>query len=545
MRTDMDVRKLLRLSTGRREEIDANAPLAFPVHEERLQQLCAVWSDGRCLIAHGYEDDPQLMQALDTLKQKGRLSENLRCRSVGLEEIAEEYRDVTGVHARVHANDDIRSRVERVLVAAANARASDVVFENDGQVCRTYVIVNDAKIPLGNPMLADEGRQVMGYLFHAKDEGSAQTSYQRNTFQGFSIRAGGTVPLPSTVSGMRCQRGPHDPDGDHMFCRLFYRDRLETGMTLERLGFTPVEAAVFAKIRMSRHGGVFLGGSTGDGKSTTLATNLALQMAERRYELNLVTLEDPVEYRVPGALQIAVPTSGAGEDRALHFKRALMHFCRIHPASGMVSEIRDGEAARQVIQFIDTGHQVWTTIHVDNANAILFRLLDMGVEAPALTKPGNVALLMKQTLLPLLCGACSLDAPRDTTIPDWMEETLARLPGARFRNRSGCVQCRRVDAGEIAQRAWTGYRHQSVVAEMIIPDSGYLQRVAARDPQGAWDYWINRLDGMPIARRIWELVQAGEVDPFDALSRGARIEELMTPVTAAMDAPRLVHGDAS
>ena len=74
----------------------------------------------------------------------------------------------------------------------------------------------------------------------------------------------------------------------------------------------------------------------------------------------------------------------------------------------MVSEIRDADAARQVLQAVDTGHQIWTTIHVDNANAILFRLLDMGVEAPAITKPGNVKLLMKQTLLRMLCERCSL-----------------------------------------------------------------------------------------------------------------------------------------
>ena len=69
-----------------------------------------------------------------------------------------------------------------------------------------------------------------------------------------------------------------------------------------------------------------------------------------------------------------------GDERAEHFKEALMHFCRVHPASGMVSEIRDADAARQVMQFIDTGHQVWTTIHVHSANAILFRLIDMGVD---------------------------------------------------------------------------------------------------------------------------------------------------------------------
>ena len=105
-------------------------------------------------------------------------------------------------------------------------------------------------------MPADEGREAMGFIFHCKDEGSAQTSYQRSAFQGFSVRAGGQVPLPATVSALRCQRGPQEPDGDHLFARLFYRDRIEKGTTLESLGFSAEEAAVFSEIRLSLTGTV-------------------------------------------------------------------------------------------------------------------------------------------------------------------------------------------------------------------------------------------------------------------------------------------------
>ena len=75
-------------------------------------------------------------------------------------------------------------------------------------------------------------------------------------------------------------------------------------------------------------------------------------LEEAEGQLNVVTIEDPVEYPIPGAVQIAVPTTGSGEERGKHFRNALMHFCRVHPASGMVSEIRDADAARQVLQFI-------------------------------------------------------------------------------------------------------------------------------------------------------------------------------------------------
>ena len=520
----MGIRDMLGLGTGRKRK--PNAPVEFLSPDPLLKNICAVWPDGRCLIAQGYATNRQLRKELLSLRRRKRIPVRLREETVPLEEIARIWGKEAQPIARV-ATAALKERAGTFFEQAAEARASDVVFENDGTECVVYAIVNDSKLRIGHPIVADEAAQIMGFLFHAKDEGSAQTSYQRAEFQGFSIRSGGDVELPAAVSALRCQRGPHDPHGDHLFARLFYRDQLTAGTTVQTLGFTPEQAAVFAEIRMSMHGGVFLGGSTGDGKSTTLAVNLALQMEENHGELNLVTLEDPVEYRIPGALQISVPTTGSGDERGDHFRRALMHFCRIHPASGMVSEIRDADAARQVLQAVDTGHQIWTTIHVDNANAILFRLLDMGVEAPAITKPGNVKLLMKQTLLRMLCPGCSLDQPDGRDIPAWLQGGIEQLGRVRFRNRSGCQMCRRQGTNEISRQAWTGYTRQSVVAEMILPDAGYLGFVSKRDAIGAWQYWVEELAGVPLGRTIWDLVSRGLVDPFDALHKGARVDQIV------------------
>ena len=492
-----------------------------PAMDAWVRRVCAVHADGRCLIAEGYESDRRLRAALMALRRDGTLAARPVERRASLEEIAECWR------AAEHADGGqapAARKVRMLLEEAAAARASDIVFENDGGLCRVHGIVNDRKLQLTQPMPADEGREAMGFLFHCKDEGSAQTSYQRSAFQGFSVRAGGQVPLPATVSALRCQRGPHEPDGDHLFARLFYRDRIAKGTTLESLGFSPEEAAIFSEIRMSLRGGIFLGGTAGDGKSTTLATNLALQMEEAEGQLNVVTIEDPVEYPIPGAVQIAVPTTGSGEERGRHFRDALMHFCRVHPASGMVSEIRDADAARQVLQFIDTGHQVWTTIHVHSANAILFRLLDMGVGTAEVCKPGNIELLMKQTLLPRLCEACALEKPAGgKEVPDWLARHLGDWPLVRFRNPEGCEACGREERSVVAGKAWNGYAQQTAIAETIRPDAAYLAFVRQRDPAGAWEHWVREMGGMAIGERIWALVAAGRADPFDALRKGARV----------------------
>ena len=497
----------------------ADLPICSPAMSARFRRLCAVFADGRCLIAEGYEPDDRLRLDLVTLREAGTIPPVLAEESVALEEIAALWRAREGGSAP--DGGGAARRLRSLLAEAASAKASDVVFEQGRDACKVFCIVNDRKLPLAAPLTAEEGRRVMGFLFHCKDEGSSQTSYRRASFQGFSIRAGGSVPLPGGISALRCERGPHDPDADHLFARLFYTDRLDEDVTLEGLGFSAEEAALFAEIRMAMQGGVFIGGRAGDGKSTTLAVNLALQMSEMAGQLNLVTLEDPVEYRIPGAIQIAVPTAGAGETRAEHFKEALMHFCRVHPASGMVSEIRDADAARQVLQCVDTGHQIWTTIHVHNANAIPFRLIDMGVGAAEVAKPGNVALLMKQTLLPRLCPACALDRPAGgRAVPDGLAARLGGLDGLRFRNAEGCEECRRKDGGDVSARAWNGYLGQTAIAETIRPDAGYLRFVRAGDPLGAWAWWRKEMGGVPIGVRIRAMVKEGAVDPFDALLKG-------------------------
>jgi len=85
--------------------------------------------------------------------------------------------------------------------------------------------------------------------------------------------------------------------------------------------------------------------------------------------------------------------------------------------------------------------------------------------------------------------------------------------------------CHRGDRGAVAERAWNGYARQTAIAEMIRPDAAYLAYVRDRDPAGAWEHWVTAMGGVPIGRRIWGLVAAGAVDPFDAMRKGARIEQ--------------------
>ena len=507
--------------------------------EEGLRRICAVWTDGRVLIAEGREDDAALRTALLRLRRDGHVPERLREASGTVEAVAAAWGVRSAGVRGEGADPGVLALLGEIFARAARARASDVAFEMGPSGCGVHAIVNDRKLPVGVRMTAEEGARAAGFLFHMRDGGSEQTGYQRGSFQGFSVRNRGLSWLPETVSGLRCQRGPHEPDGDHMFCRLFYRDQLPAGMTLERLGFSGAQAELFAEVRASMRGAVFVGGVTGDGKSTTLACNLMLQLAEAGGELNLVTVEDPVEYAIPGAVQIAVPTAGGASERAAHYRGALMHLFRVHPASGMVSEIRDGEAARQVLRFVDSGHQVWTTIHVGSANAILFRLIDLGIEPAEVCKPGNIALLAKQSLAPRLCGRCALGAPpRDRGLPARLLGLAGRWPHARWRNPEGCAAC--AGGGDaIGRRAWAGYAALLAVAETIRPDEGYLEFVRRRDAAGALRYWREALGGAPIGDALWAMAASGRVDPRDALRKGGDLDggEAFAAGAAGVGAP--------
>ena len=141
-------------------------PIRSASMDARFRRLCAVFTDGRCLIAEGYEPDDRLRLDLLALREKGAIPPVLTEESVPLEEIAALWH-VHDAGGAAEAGGAAARQVERLLADAAAARASDVVFENGRDSCKVFAIVNDRKLPLSLPLTAEEGRRVMGFLFHS------------------------------------------------------------------------------------------------------------------------------------------------------------------------------------------------------------------------------------------------------------------------------------------------------------------------------------------------------------------------------------------
>lgn len=495
---------------------------------------CAVWADGRVVIADGYTGDGHVRDVLKELRYTGVVPQQLRERTGSLEEVARAWGGGEEHRGSRLADPARVEKLFQIFGEAVEASADDVMLERSETDCRVYVLANDRKLLVGKPLTKEEGQWQLEHLFYCANEGSKQVSLSETEPQGWGVN-GKEMKLPESVIALRCESGP-DSSGFHLVSRMFVTGRISEETTIEDLGFSSEFADLLREIRMTSFGMVLFVGSTGDGKSTTNVVNFRLLLKESNYEKNAATLEDPVENFIRGALQMELPTAGSEAERTQNFEKFLRHFVRIHPAVGLIGEIRDGVGAQQVIRFVDSGHQIYTTMHGDSANGGVFRLVDLVGDASAITKPGIIRLIVKQTLLSVLCPNCCVERPVDgVRLPEALEEAIG--PDVRFRNPGGCDVCLKERKTELSRLAWAGYSNRLAFAEWIRPDHGYLELVQRGDALGALQDWKDRMGGVTIGTKIWRAVEAGMIDPFDALSKGAEVAEALEVFGGGPDRP--------
>ena len=173
-------------------------------------------------------------------------------------------------------------------------------------------------------------------------------------------------------------------------------DRSSTRMGLDALISRPEALALVRGLIQEPHGIIYVTGPTGSGKTTTLYSALA---EINTPHINISTVEDPIEYDLPGVTQIQV-----NADIGLDFASVLRAFLRQDPDVLLVGETRDKETARTAVEAALTGHLVFTTLHTNSAAAAFVRLSDMGVE-PFLISTSTLG-IVAQRLARKLCGAC-------------------------------------------------------------------------------------------------------------------------------------------
>ena len=233
--------------------------------------------------------------------------------------------------------------------------------------------------------------------------------------------------------------------GERVVMRIL--DRSNILLSLEDLGFAPPVYKSFVHLVTRPHGIILVSGPTGSGKTTTLYAALSRINSP---DINILTVEDPVEYQLPGVGQMQVNSK-----IDLTFASGLRAFLRQDPDVIMVGEIRDRETAEIAIQASLTGHLVLSTVHTNDAPGAVTRLVDMGVE-PFLVSSTLIGVLA-QRLVRNLCSACK--TPYTPTVDEIKEIRMEPQMGLTFYKENGCPEC--LD---------TGYRGRSGIYELLSVD---------------------------------------------------------------------------
>ncbi len=264
---------------------------------------------------------------------------------------------------------------------------------------------------------------------------------------------GGTSRLPPLDVRMATLPVRH---GERVTLRLLETDGER--LTLDRLGFSDKDRELFGGVLAQPHGLVLLTGPTGSGKTTTLYAAIRQLLAGR--PLNILTVEDPIEYEIPGVSQAEVDSSDK-----VNFTKALKSLLRHDPDVIMIGEIRDAESLDTAVKAALTGHLVLSTLHTNDAVGAVTRLADMGLE-PHLAA-ATLRLAVAQRLVRALCPDC-----REAYAPtDAERAALGLADGVPLYRPKGCLAC--------AGRGWRG---RVGLFELFRPDADIGSLIARGAP---------------------------------------------------------------
>ncbi|MDA8149713.1 MAG: ATPase, T2SS/T4P/T4SS family [Nitrospiraceae bacterium] len=389
---------------------------------------------------------------------------------------------------------DIHLRVER--------DRTRVLFRIHGWLTPVQTLTHDEGERLArivyNTMLDSSGRDNMFSDKKPQDGQFRQDYLPRGTFniREFHAPTGGTG-LGTITMVLRLQYGSGTATA--------------SAQDIDTLGYDASHLAQLRFLMGLSYGIVLFSGPMGSGKSTSMAAVLSIVLSMNPLEegrgLHLATLEDPPEYVIPTASQIAVP--GA------QFSEVLGRIMRFDANLLMIGEIRDESTAEKAVEGAMSGHVVYSTVHANDVLSIPRRLDGLKVRRDLLCDPTIFRGMICQRLVPLLCPDCKLswDEGEKAGIlrPDLtkrLEDVSVDLDAVFFRRTGGCVSCGN-----------QGIVDRTIVAEILIPDQEILDLVAGGRMTEAWRYFSEKLEGRTMMDHAIGKIRAGGVDPRDVEAR--------------------------
>ena len=280
--------------------------------------------------------------------------------------------------------------------------------------------------------------------------------------------------------------------GEDAVLRLLDRQALTeraAALRLDNLGLAAGAMRQIRRLANRPHGMLLVTGPTGSGKTTTLYATISEIHTGRD---KIITIEDPVEYRLPRVLQIPV-----NEKKGLTFARGLRSILRHDPDKIMVGEIRDSETAQIAVQAALTGHLVFTTVHANSVFDVLGRFLHMSVDAYSFAAALNG--IVAQRLLRLNCPHCAQPVLPDQEALRDLGLDSQQMVGWTLRAGSGCGQCR-----------GTGYKGRKAVAEVLVLDDHFRELITRQAPIASLKDAARQAGLLPVRDAALACVAQGE-----------------------------------
>ena len=468
------------------------------------QGLIAYFTGGEIIISRTHRYDGRVLAFLDLLKRRGRKMHEPFYSDLGLISNiykSNEMRLGGGGRSRLDFDNQMQKDFVDIIAKAAAQKVSDVHIEVADQTTIFFRI--DGSMQPVMEYNSQWGESFVRAAFASSDMSNA--NYAQNEYQ--SAQKDGRTPLrgtkdlylPTGILGVRMQFNPIAFGSRYVVMRLLY-DNPSEGLKTEQ-EFGPYEQRLLARLRSFPTGLVIVAGPTSSGKSTTLVRNMSMMLRERNYEINMITVENPVEQKIFGARQMPVVNTTNEEQREEKYVEALAAALRSDPDTLMVGEIRTLAAAQLTVRGALSGHNVWTTLHANSAMAALTRLLDLGIEPFKLKEETLMRGLVSMRLFKKLCPHCreQLSEHPERGAYRRVMDAYGEI-GLRqvYQRGAGCSHCN-----------GTGNIGRIKAGEIIITNSEFLRLALVGNTDAAVRYWIEEMDGRTLKEAAVSLMLQG------------------------------------
>jgi MSHA biogenesis protein MshE len=436
--------------------------------------------------------EAQLMQTID---QVYRRTDQITGLAKELErDVGDAYIDFSALGAGVGAEDaPVVKLLQSIFEDAVGVNASDVHIEPLERRLQIRFRIDGALMPQ-----TESDPKIAGALaLRLKLMAGLDISEKRLPQDGRLMVSVRDQKIDVRLSTMPSQYG------ETVVLRLL--NRRATLQPLDHLGMPQEIRDRFSDIIRRSAGMILVTGPTGSGKTTTLYAALAeLNTPDRK----IITVEDPVEYRLPGITQVQV-----NEKIELDFARVLRSTLRQDPDVILVGEIRDEETAQIGLRAALTGHLVFSTLHTKDAASTPLRLIDMG--APGYMVATSVHAVIAQRLVRLVCESCAVDERPEGHEARWLISVLG--PGwkeRRFKRGKGCTHCNGI-----------GYAGRTGVYEMLEMTPELARAANVADPNKFLEAARPHLKGRTLIDRALELVFGGRTTVTEAMKVAVALED--------------------